>query len=227
MTSNRGRVAALVALALGAAACGEPAIARHLPVRFRATSDDGQPLAGVEIRAAGFVGATNSRGELLTELPGVEGASVDAKYSCPARFETRDGALAIKLAATRELSGGALQPATYEVRCTRRERDVVVIARADGYPGLGITIDGRTSGATDAFGVAHLLVPIDVSATSLRVGFATDDRAELLPKSPERSFELGQGDEILTFEQRFSEAQKASSPRRKTGKARHVPARIN
>ena len=220
--------ALLVALACASIGCGTPIPPPGFTVRFRAASDEGVALPGVTVSVRGRqLGKTNERGELVAKLDGSEGEAVPVGIQCGAEYRSPERALPLKLTSTRRIASGQdVSAIPYEALCIRKQRSVVIIARADKIPGIPITVEGRQVASTDAEGNAHALVLLEASTAVLHVGFETSNRPELLPRSPGRACDVAPGDDIVTLEQKFTVAQK-SAPRRIPSPPKHIPVRID
>jgi hypothetical protein len=115
------------------------------------------------------------------------------------------------------------QPVRAAFICTRNERQVVVVVRAQGGPALGVIVDGMPVGATDAGGFAHVLVNVDRTVNKIAVGLDTTGNQYLRPKNPSRVFELSGKDTILLFDQTLVQAPRPTRPKVST---KYVPYQI-
>lgn len=228
MSTQAMKYVFFLAVACSLFGCSDAGPRPRFAVKFRATTDDGLALPGVAIGAGSRrVGITNGRGELDAELDGAEGESLAVRPGCPATFTDPEQVQPLKLTSSRRIVGeNRTAPSTllYDVTCTRKDRDIVVVARAENLAGVPVLVDGKPAGLTDASGDAHVLLPVAATATSLRVVFDTSARPELLPRNPGKAFALDPGDDILTFEQKFSVAPKQAA--RVTVRAKHIPVHI-
>ncbi|HKO48560.1 MAG TPA: hypothetical protein VJV79_12600 [Polyangiaceae bacterium] len=222
------KIALPIALGCGSSGCGTPVPPPDFSVRFRAVSDDGTALADVVIGAHGrHVGKTTERGELVAKMHGSEGEAVPVSIQCGADYRSPEQPPPVRLASTRRIvSGQELPGIPYEVLCVRRQRNVVIIARAEKLSGIPITVEGRQVALTDADGNAQALVRLDANIAQLHVAFDTSNRPELLPRNPGRACEVAPGDDIVTLEQKFSIAPK-SARRRISSPPKHIPVRID
>jgi hypothetical protein len=221
------RIWLLVAWGLALLGCGAPAPAPSFGVKFRVLSDDGIALSGVIVSARGRpIGKTNQSGELDAKVGGSEGEVVPIAVQCGSEYRSAERALPLRLTRTRPIASGPDgKSIPYDASCTRKQRNVVVVAHADKLAGIPITVDGKQVALTDPDGNAQVLIPLDASVTLLHVGFETSSRPELQPRNPGRACDVAPGDDIVTLEQKFSVVQK-SVPRRFQAQPKHVPVRV-
>jgi len=222
------KLALPIVLGCGSIGCGAPVPPPEFSVRFRAVSDDGSALPGVTVNVhSRQVGKTNERGELVAKVHGSEGEVVPVSIQYGADYQSPEHGLPVKLTSTRRIASGQdVSGIPYEVLCTRKQRNVVIIARAEKLPGIPITVEGKLVALTDAEGNAQALVQLDANTAQIHVGFETSNRPELLPRSPGRACEVAPGDDIVTLEQKFSIAEKPAR-RRIPSPPKHIPVRID
>lgn len=206
--------------------CSAPPKAPKFDVQFRVVSDDGLGLAGVAVTAGGHrIGSTNESGELRASIEGREGDAIPIRVQCGPEYRDPDHPLTLKLATTRRITGSLGLPSIpYESVCIRNLRKVVVVAHADKLAGLPIVVEGKQVAVTDAYGNAHVLIPLGASEAVLRVGFDTTSRPELQPKNPSRTCDVGPGDDVVTFEQKFTLSKTA--PPARVARPKQIPVRI-
>lgn len=207
-------------------ACGSAAPERApFSIQLSATSDDGEPLAGVSFTTnQKDMGTTPESGGFVVHLRGAEGSTLPLRATCPEGYESPPAG-SLKLTRVESLSG-EVERLSFDAVCVRKVRDVVVVVHAENGADLPVTIDGEISGRTDAFGNAHVLVPVDREVKSLAVGLDTTERSRLRPQNPRRVFELEGKDAVALFHQPFSE-EKVRRPARSVASApRHVPYRM-
>jgi hypothetical protein len=203
-------------------------MSRKFAVEVQIANDDGLPMRGALVSIGKYpIGSTSSDGIIKTEVSGAEGESLPVAVSCPEGFTNPETPTPLKLTHTRRVGLNGYQPTRIEAVCRRNLRDIVLIVRAHGGAGLPVAVEGRSAGVTDADGIAHVLVKADRMTASLRATLETNERPELKPKSPSRTFELAGNDAILVFDQNFVSNPKAvfgsGAPRAKT----HVPYRVD
>jgi len=114
----------------------------------------------------------------------------------------------------------------YEASCARKQRNVVVVARADKTPGIPVIVEGKPIAVTNGEGDAEALLSIDANVIQIHVGFDTTGKLDLLPSNPSRLYDLAPGDDIITVEQKFVAAPKPTRRRISTPR-KHVPVRID
>ena len=220
-------MALLIALGVSTFGCGVPRSAPTFGINFRVVSDDGSVLSGVSIKARGHtVGTTNQKGELDIDLAGSEGESVPIDVQCASEYRSPARSSSLKLTRTRHLANGTGTPRIpYVASCTRKQRNVVIVARGEHVAGIPVTVEGKPVALTDANGNAQVLIPLDADVTLLRVGFETTARPELVPKNPGRVCDVRSGDDLILLEQKFSVAPKPAL-RRLQPRPKRVPVRL-
>jgi hypothetical protein len=151
------------------------------------------------------LGSTRADGQLQATLRGVEGQRVVLTVACPPGHRTLDPRRALQLQVPRPVAGAG-QGATLAltVRCAPIERvaALVVRARGPGSAGVPVRVGGEALAQTAADGTAHLLLTAR-ARSALRVTLDTSGVPGLHPASPARTFEIGDDDRLLLFEQRF------------------------
>jgi len=219
---------AAVLLASGSGACSAPPAPPAFDVQFRIVSDDGAPVAGANISASGRqLGETNGRGELEFRLEGREGEAVAISVQCGPEYRSPEHPPALRLTSTRRIvSVPGKASIAYEASCARKQRNVVVVARADKTPGIPVIVEGKPIAVTNGEGDAEALLSIDANVIQIHVGFDTTGKLDLLPSNPSRLYDLAPGDDIITVEQKFVAAPKPTRRRISTPR-KHVPVRID
>ncbi|HKY34646.1 MAG TPA: hypothetical protein VJN18_01795 [Polyangiaceae bacterium] len=197
-------------------------------VTFRATGDDGMPLAGVKLDGAKKpLGATDRSGVLAARLHGVEGQVIAVKATCPESHASPEVLPPLRLSRTRALGSARPEPIAYDVVCQKRIRQVVVVVKAERGKNLPVLFNGRPVATTDADGHAHALIEMDRTATSLRVDIDTTTDRSLLPQNPGRTFELHGNDAVLVLAQPFSVTTRPKNRSVTQAPRRHVPQRLD
>ncbi len=228
MTSQLGLLPAfLVMISLATAACGNAStqLADGIDVTLVATSELGEPLAGVPWSLSGRVlGQTGAGGELSQRLAGPEGRVVTLSATCPAGYQESPAVVQARLKSAYDLSGKA-EPTKYDAVCARVQVDVVLVVHTSGVAGIPVRVDGRAVAVTDEHGTAHIYLPSPRATKRVDVTLETSGLPTLSPASPSRSFELHSRDAILVFEQAFS----SSRPRsfRSRPRRTRIPDRID
>jgi len=211
--------------ALGGCSSGTAPGAPTFAVELRASSQDGQPLAGVSFTIdQRVVGLTRADGRLVHAVRGTEGGLAKLVVACPAEFEPPPQPAPLRLTRTRAIDGEATQPLTVDVRCQKRLRDVVLIVHAERGDHLPVLVDGKPVGTTDDDGIAHVLLRRPREDKSVQLGVDTTSRPALKPVSPSRSYQLTGQDAVVLFEPSFvvavAPAARIAAPRR------HIPVRV-
>jgi hypothetical protein len=174
-------------------------------VAISAARDDGAPLAGVAVQIAGRDrGFTDSGGRLEVEVAARPGARAQVVAHCPAGFREARYPAAVTLRRFRKLEEQSTSDGIpIAITCLPSERTAVLVVRTDGRPNLPVVVNGRELARTDRSGAAHLHFKLPLYG-GLRVALDTAGRPELMPQSPQLSFQIGDADEILIFDQPFS-----------------------
>lgn len=195
-------------------------------LELRAAAADGLPLAGVAFSLEGKpVGVTGADGRLVRELAGMEGASVRVAVICPADYQPPTQPAPLRLTRTRSIEASAPQALPVDVRCERRQIDIVLVVKAEHGERLPVLLNGKPVATTDDDGIAHVLLRHERAQKSLEVAVDTTTRAALKPVSPSRTYELSGRDAVVLFEPTFVVA--APLPPRRSAPRRHVPVRVD
>ena len=167
-------------------------------VPVRAMSDGDVPVAGVALRVGNSPATlTGADGVARLRLRGRTGDELEVHATCPDGYASPPTPTKVTL--YRVVAGAA--PPARTLTCERASRRIVAAIRTTHAARLPIVRFGHEIGATDATGVAHVLV-------EGRPGEHVDlllDTAEsgLRPKSPTLSFVIPPRDEIVFLEQSF------------------------
>jgi len=214
---------AVVALTLfGCSAAPRPTFAVH----FHVSSDNGDAVVGAKISVRRVViGSTDGNGVLEAAVDGTEGDAASVDLHCGEAFLEDHEREPIKLTTARRISKAAQEGLVYEAICTRKQRDVVIVAHAE--PGIGLLMDGRQVAATNSLGTAQVLVPVESTNARVQVGFDTAARPDLQPRNPGRAYDLDPGDNVLVFEQKFTVATPTPAPHRVPRAPRRIPVRLD
>lgn len=205
--------------------CEEAAPPTPYPVRFIATADPGEPLAGVSIAAGGVTAVTDTSGTLAIELSGAEGLSIPVTATCPDGHRLAVAPSPLMLRRVIDLATGAPAVLQVTISCPPTSRHGIVVIRAGGTgvrEGIPVMVDGREAARTDRSGVAH--VALDMAAGStFQVQLATSTVLPTLrPADPSMPFTFRDADEIFVFDRPFDEEAPPPPPRRHGGR-RHTP----
>lgn len=226
------RVLPSLLLSLSVTSCGASSANSHsrpYQVQLRASSDEGEPVAGAEFRAGGkLVGKSDPNGAVGVTMRGAEGEQVRISVVCPDGYVGPEQPSTLKLTELRRVDQSGPSTLGVELTCTRKLRDVVVVVRTTNAPSLPVDIAGKTMARTDPQGNAHVHLQVDRDVSMLSVSLGTKDASLLRPQNPSRVFELDGRDAVLLLEQAFTSERK-STPRRIAVVAKqqqHVPYQI-
>lgn len=216
MTTLRALVP-LALLALGCQQREQPVRRSTLPITLRASEPNGEPVADVRVWADGReLGTTGAQGQLNAALEGVDGQRFALSFACPASHRTPNPRRELRLRAPRPIAGHDA-PLALAVACEPVERVAALVVRARGprSAGLPVHVQGELLGQTARDGTAHLLIRARAHSV-LRVMLDTSAVPALRPTNPVHSFELGQEDRLVLFEQRFTVEARAPISRQAT-----------
>jgi hypothetical protein len=219
------------------AACGGSGAStptKSFQVALRASSDDGDPLAGVTFSNGDkTLGTTDASGTVATTIRASDGLVLPVTTTCPSGYIAPAEPTQLRLAEVRRLDPSAPGNLGIDVVCVRKTRDLVFAVRAVGGPSLPIEVVGQVVGATDANGTALFSMPIDRDVRKVSISLNTARSPRLKPQNPSRMFELEGQDAVLLFEQNFAEDRPAVVVRRAPPKKKepepekkHIPERI-
>jgi len=234
---NRASLIWLSTLAVVLGACGSKPEARGdaaqaFKVALKGATEGESPLSGVIFSVDDRpLGATDTAGVLTTEFNGSAGQVVELRGTCPQGYETSEALVTLRLAHTRPLSGsaGAEEPLSAKITCTRKLSEVAVVVHAEGGSGLPVIVDGVARATTDEAGNAHVLLALDRTVPSVRVGIDTTSNASLMPQHPSRTFELHGKDAVLIFDQTLTARARprVAAPAARKPASRHIPQRLH
>jgi hypothetical protein len=208
------RLLRLIALIHTVALAGcEQAAPPRFELALTVRSDRGEPVAGARISlGAELAGTSDARGQLGLGVSGREGDRLELGLACPAGFAAEPEQSVLILRRVRPLNGGEPAPLTHALRCTPTAREAVVLVHAAGARHVPVALDGARVATTDAHGFAHVYVS-RAPGSRFEVTLDTSQERELAPRSPRRSFELGDADALFVFDQSFeSRARRAARP---------------
>jgi hypothetical protein len=208
--------------------CSSDKSARALfEVQFQASSDDGEPLAGVIIAGNGKkLGVTAADGTFTSHLRAREGSTLRPRATCPKGFREPLQPQPLTLRRFRSLDRKA-DELRVSIECRATERLVALVVNTDRRPDLPVVMDGREIGRTNSEGVAHLALRMAPN-TTFRVALDTSDQRTLRPKSPTATFTVGDADSLVLFDQAFvEEIKRKKRRRRKKAKPPPVDTRPN
>jgi hypothetical protein len=195
-------------------------------IELRALNGEGAPLAGVAFSLGKkTAGVTGTDGRVVQKVTGDEGSSLRVGVTCPASHDPPPELPVVRLTRTRSIDARAAQALPVEVRCERRQSDIVVVVKAERGPRLPVLIDGKPVTTTDDDGLAHVLLRRARAEKTLQVSLDTGGRTALRPVSPGRTYELDGRDAVVLFEQAFVTTTPAMA--RSTAPRRHIPVRVD
>ena len=189
-----------MALIAGCKLASQPA--PTYPVRVMATSDEGEPLAGVQVAADGkALGSTDKNGEILASLDGTEGQKIQLSFTCPEHYESGGTALSLMLRSFASVDQSGPQHTTVQVQCAPSEDRKVIAVRA-GQPNLPVMLHGEVVAHTGSGGTAHVLLK-ERAGSSVRLTIDTSSAPGLRPESPTRMFAVSAKDDFAVWDQPF------------------------
>jgi hypothetical protein len=147
------------------------------------------------------LGRTDDAGTARIAVQGKEGEEMLLSLKCPDKFVASPAGLRVKL---RKLADPRRTP-EFAASCAPTERTVVIAVRSDGTD-LPILYLGQELARTDESGAAHVLLSAATNS-SFELTLGTDEihAARLRPQNPAMKFVVPDHDEILTFDQHFTE----------------------
>lgn len=200
-------------------------------VVLTATSDDGDPLGGVNFATrTTTIGTSDPKGTVLVDMRGLEGQSLAVTATCPNGFVSPEQPLTLKLTEVRRVSQDGPSKLGVDVVCTRKLREIVLVVRSTNAPSLPVDVGGRTVATTDGAGTAHVRIQLDRDVRTLPVSLGTNDTPNLRPQNPSRVYDLDGRDAILLFEQSFALERKPVARRHVVPTAtvaKHIPYKID
>ncbi len=214
---RRFACAAVLAAQWGTWSCEEP----HPPASYqfviRVSSDPGQPLANARVSAdTASLGTTGSDGSLLVTMAGNEGQTEVLNVKCPDGFRQPSAPLAVIL---RRLNERSRLP-EYRAECPPKDREVVVVVRAENGPNLPVMYLNQTIARTDASGAAHVAMRLPPQEPFELMLVTTDaegnaEASRLRPRNPTARFVVLDHDGLYVMDQPFVvDAPKKAAPRR-------------
>ena len=221
---NLGLPALVAWTLLPGCATGSGAAGQRFDVDVRVESDPAKPLAAVGIlQGSAELGRTNEDGSVRVQLTGRNGDVVSLRVACPEGYASPEKPLSITL---RPLVGASVVP-QYRAQCEPLLRTLVVAVRAKGGAGLPVKHLGREIARTDAEGAAHALLKVPPSEqVTLVLDTASPERERLRPKSPEFTLVMPPRDQVLVFDQAFTEAPLPVAKKRKVAPQPTGPIKI-
>ena len=215
-------LAALSALACG----GQPGpSASSFAVTFTTESDNGLPLAGVAVNANGAgIGASDEDGVVQTMLRGPDGAAVEITYECPEGHLQPEAPKTLRLHRFRALDPAAQAGLHMLLACPPAKRRAAFIVRT-GQPDVPVLLNNEVVATTNEAGYAHFSRETDRDVT-FHLKLDTTVNSRLRPEQPYVELELGDHDEVFTWDQALTLAPEERRPRPRTGMRDNRPPPI-
>jgi hypothetical protein len=202
----------MVVLALlGVASCTAAASPQY-ELFVRVESDPGVPLAGAQVSRHGVpLGTSDKKGVIALSVAGTPGEEVELETTCPAGHAPPNTPLSITL---RTLAEEGRRP-EYHVSCAPLVRSLVVSVRAQNGPRLPVKYLGKEIARTDNAGAAHALLKVRPGETvTISLDTSAPERSGLMPQNPELKLTAPARDDVVLFDQAFTEAKKAKREKR-------------
>lgn len=187
----------VVSAVLAAAAC-RPKPVPPFKVVIKVDGDPGEAIPDAKVFYDGRqVGKTDSNGQALLGLTGVEGQIYSFTVKCPAGFASPQKPILVSL---HRLS----KRPEYPVHCPPTIRNIVVAVRAVHGPNLPVVYLGKQEAVTDRSGAANVLLRLPPGQSfKLMLDTSGKDASRLRPQNPVQIFEVKHSDEIFVFNQEF------------------------
>jgi len=182
-------------------ACKPPEKPPALVVSFHVIDEAKLPIDGAEIVSQSEVVArTNAEGKAQISLNGKDdGSMFPVEVKCPKLFRSPNQPIAV-----RRIRSGAAIP-EYVAHCDRLRHQLIVAIKTDGATNMPVMHLGKEVARIDQAGHASVLVEGDVrERVELLIDTSDPKFAKMHPQNPTGSFEIGNKDEIKTFEVKFT-----------------------
>lgn len=224
------RLCARVVLWTCVSACGdEPAAVQHLSITLHAATPKAAPVAGTRFFANGTqLGITDESGLLTTGLVAREGDVIAITTNCPAGYRgpATPRSLHVHRYASRSAQPSQVLGLTAVCEPEERNAALVVRARRGAAPlSLAIRVDDELLGQTDSDGLSHMLLAVRPHR-NVRVALDTSQAPQLRPRDPVRTFQIDDDQDVLVFDQVFSDAPRTRRTEPKRAARPHTPYRI-
>lgn len=222
----------LVVIAATCTVACEPAVSspgEHFALQLHVRSTTGDVVSDARFWADGReLGTTDAHGALHAKLRGRQGESVALSFACPAAYRTLEPRRRFVL---RHVESGDAQSVAkgleLTAHCQPLEHTFALVVRARGAnrAGLPIKVRGEVIGQTQGDGTAHLLVRAPPNS-ALLVELDTSHHPAVSPSNPVQSFQTGDRDDVLLFEQQLVVTRRRATVTRARS-LRGIPYRIN
>jgi len=168
-------------------------------VALNVQSDPGRPLANARVLAQGkMAGVSDANGLVSLSVQGQEGSSAEFLVECPEGYRSPVTPIVAVLRRANQVD----RRPEYAVSCPPLFRTLVVAVRTEHGANLPVLQLGREVARTDRSGAAHVVLKSAPEET-LELTLDTSSNAALRPRNPTTRFRVGQGDELLVFNQSF------------------------
>ena len=182
-------------------------------------SDDGRPLENITIEANGQpLGKSSKEGIIQTILEGPEGTQIELAYKCPEGYRQPARPSVLTLRRFRELGSKTGRGLNMKLNCSPLKRTAGFVVKTNKIEGIRVMLNGEQVAMTNSVGVASFAAEVDPQSDFdvILNTEATEKLATLLPVSPNKSFRIGDRDDLFVFDQQFE----MKKPERKVRKRR-------
>jgi hypothetical protein len=226
-----GLALCLLPALLCALGCGATEPTAHgFGLSLHARTPRGEPVVGARFFANGSVlGVTDEHGELTASVSGREDETVLITQNCPSGYRERSQPRPLQLRAYVAADPSHGQRLSLDAVCEREQRRAALVVRAlrgDRSLSLPIRVDGELLAQTGPDGTSHVLLTVSPHH-NVRVALDSSVWPRLRPESPVRTFPIDDDQDVLLFDQRFTDEPQRPRPPRPAHNARpHAPYRI-
>jgi len=187
-------------------------------VTFVGQDMDGTPMEGVSLASGSrTLGVTNSKGELSTQLVGVEGAQAEVAVKCPKDYVASNPELRLVLRHFDSVDPEqAARGAVLNVYCRATHQQAALVVRAKGLPAkTPVLVLGKEVARLGDDGTAHVQVALTPNSP-FRVTLDTSKVPRVVPQSPVFDFTIHGKDSYFLVDQVFGESAEPTKPKAKT-----------
>lgn len=198
----------LLSALLGGCGVDDTAVS-EVQLALEVIDDRGTPLPGVPLLLDGArATVTDARGQARTLVQARRGRRVELRPACSSQYR-RSEARSVLLSSR----GERRAPLTLRLVCAPLERTLAVVVRAPGGAGFPLRADGQVIATIGEDGLAHALLR-RAPDTTLRLSLDTGSAPRVLPQFPAREVHVADRDEIVVFDQAFTQAPAVRIPAR-------------
>jgi hypothetical protein len=195
-------------------------------VLVRAVDEIGQPLAGLQLTAAGRkLGATDATGSKLVSWVGNEGERVQFSASCPTGYTGPRERPVVELRRIQSPQSPSIQPIPLSLTCDAKEH-VSLVAIRTGRAGVPVKLRGQAVALTSSTGTAHVVLK-EPTGNAIELMLDTSMLADVRPESPTRSFTIAARDGFTVWDQPLEAPAKRPASSKKRSRYRleapHAP----